>query len=332
MDKNAWFSKNNLSIILDCMGIIVDQLVKEYPGSRALKGISFEVKENRIHGFLGPNGAGKSTTMNIMSGLVRQNSGRVVVNGKDTLQSPEAARGDIGFLPEIPPIYEDMRVEEFLTFVGSINFLKDSELKGKVESILKEHRLEQVKDRYISVLSKGFKQRVALASCLVFEPKILILDEPTVGLDPEAIQEIRNMILKLKQSHTILVSSHQLGEISKICDDITIIKDGNIVISDTFEKVMNSGDENIVSIIVSTKDENFSVGKIISEKDFEVLGFSSKAEDESFIYEYLIRIEEHSSSNSLLKTLLENDLDIVQYSKNEQNLEKTFLNFIRGEQ
>lgn len=326
------------------MGIVVDQLVKEYPGKLALKGVSFEIKDKRIHGFLGPNGAGKSTAMNIICGLARQNNGRVLVNGLDTLDSREECRKRIGFLPEVPPLYEDMTVKDFLVFAARIRGVTKTEAENRADEIIEKHSLSSVATRRISVLSKGFKQRVAISSCLVFDPDILILDEPTVGLDPEAIREIRNLILELKDRHTILVSSHQLGEISKICDDLTIIKDGQIVISDTFENVMSSkvetgsfdgepekvlkAEENLYFLKVvshkmkTTKEFKDEVNNLISIKEMH-----SEETDSRFIFE-VVFLPKFQSQNDFLKHLIENEYEVLGLQKKEIDLEEKFLGFM----
>ncbi len=307
------------------MGILVDQLVKEYPGKEALKGVSFEVRDHRIHGFLGPNGAGKSTTMNIMSGLIRQTHGNVLINSLNTLKEAERCRRLVGFLPEVPPVYLDMTVGDFLEFCGRVNEVSSTELVLKINNILDRHNLGSVKDKYIGVLSKGFKQRVAIASCLVASPEILILDEPTVGLDPAAIKEIRNIILELKNDHTILVSSHQLGEISKICDDLTIIKDGEILVSDSFEAVLGKGQKQgeVFNFTVVPHEnlnlvfEKFSksiIDKSITESEV-MFSLGSKVENEE---------------NEVLSELIKNQIKVLEFKRSSHDLEETFLQLISG--
>lgn len=204
---------------MSSIAIELDQVVKEYPGRLALKGISFQVKKGRIHGFLGPNGAGKSTTMKIITGLLRANSGNVsIIEGER-----------IGFLPENPPLYMNMKVEGYLQYVKNLYSLDKDHGGDSLEVIMKKCGLLEVKERLIRNLSKGYKQRVGIASTLVHNPEIIILDEPTVGLDPKAILEIRDLIKELSRNHTILLSTHQLYEANLLCEDITIINKGEIL-------------------------------------------------------------------------------------------------------
>lgn len=207
--------------------IILENVSKEYPGVQALKGISFRVKKGSVHAFLGPNGAGKSTTMKIITGLIPASSGRVEVSAR------------VGFLPENPPLYTNMKVRDYLEFVGKIQTLSGIH-QFSVDQILEKCSLTHVSQRIIGNLSKGYKQRVGIAQALVFSPDIIILDEPTVGLDPKAIAEIRELILELKKDHTILLSTHQLHEASLICSDVTIINDGRILTSGSLEQVQKS--------------------------------------------------------------------------------------------
>lgn len=198
--------------------IELNKVSKSYPGTVALKEISLKVSKGSIHGLLGPNGAGKTTTMNIIAGLTTPTSGEVIIHGNR-----------VGLLPENPPLYLNMKVGEFLTFVAEINGVTKSILKDQVKDFIKKCGLSEVEGRIIGNLSKGFKQRVGIASTLVFNPEIIILDEPTVGLDPFSIMEIRELIMSLKKDHTILLSTHQLHEANLVCSDITIISKGSIL-------------------------------------------------------------------------------------------------------
>jgi ABC-2 type transport system ATP-binding protein len=202
---------------------------KTYPGIMALKEISIQVKKGSIHGLLGPNGAGKTTAMNIMAGLTTPSSGEVIINGKG-----------LGLLPENPPLYPNMKVGEFLTFVAEINGVNRLVLRDKVKEIISKCGLSTVEARLLGNLSKGFKQRVGIASTLVFAPEIIILDEPTVGLDPFSIMEIRELILTLKKDHTILLSTHQLHEANLVCTDITIISKGTVLQSGSISEIQKA--------------------------------------------------------------------------------------------
>ena len=205
--------------------IELKNIVKTYPGVEALKGISFAVEKGSIHGFLGPNGAGKTTSMSIIAGLSSPTSGQVFINGKELGRE----KSPIGFLPETPPLYEQMKVFDYLKFVAEINNVARSELSCRVLEIGKKCGLTKVMERLIGNLSKGYRQRVGIAQALVFDPEIVILDEPTVGLDPNSIMEIRELITSLKKDHTIMFSTHQLHEANLICSHITIINHGIIL-------------------------------------------------------------------------------------------------------
>ena len=213
--------------------IEIKNLVKHYGDKKALKGISFTVKDNEVLGFLGPNGAGKSTTMNIITGYLSSTSGSVKINGHDILEEPELAKKDIGYLPEQPPLYLDMTVEEYLTFMCELKGIPKKERKEHIKMITSMVGIDAVTGRLIGNLSKGYKQRVGIAQALVGDPPILILDEPTVGLDPNQIIGIRKLIKDLSKNHSIIVSSHILSEIQEIADRVVIINRGKIAAVDT---------------------------------------------------------------------------------------------------
>ena len=213
--------------------IEIKNLVKHYGDKQALKGISFTVKDNEVLGFLGPNGAGKSTTMNIITGYLSSTSGTVKINGHDILEQPDLAKKDIGYLPEQPPLYLDMTVDEYLTFMCELKGVAKKERKEHIEMIAKMVGIEAVTGRLIGNLSKGYKQRVGIAQALVGDPPILILDEPTVGLDPNQIIGIRKLIKDLSKNHSVIVSSHILSEIQEIADRVVIIHHGKIAAIDT---------------------------------------------------------------------------------------------------
>lgn len=213
--------------------IEINNLVKCYGDKKAVKGISFKVNDGEVLGFLGPNGAGKSTTMNIITGYLSSTSGSVKVNGHDILEEPEEAKKCIGYLPELPPLYLDMTVLEYLNFICDLKGVKKAERKEHLARILAMVKIVDVSDRLIGNLSKGYKQRVGIAQALVGDPKILILDEPTVGLDPNQILEIRKMIKILSKDHTVIISSHILSEVQAMCDRVVIINKGQVAAIDT---------------------------------------------------------------------------------------------------
>ena len=220
--------------------IEVNNIVKQYGSHLAVDHLSFRVEKGQIYGFLGPNGAGKSTTMKIITGYLASNEGTVVINGHDILEEPEEAKKCIGYLPEIPPLYPDMTVMEYLDFVAGLKKVQKSEKDEILEDIMVKTYLDSVKDRLIKNLSKGYKQRVGLAQALIGNPEVLILDEPTVGLDPKQIIEIRSLIKELAKEHTVILSSHILSEVSAICDQIMIIAHGRLVACDTPDNLSRS--------------------------------------------------------------------------------------------
>ena len=213
--------------------IEINNLVKRYGDKTAVNDISFTVNNDEVLGFLGPNGAGKTTTMNIITGYISSTSGTVKVNGHDILEEPELAKKEIGYLPENPPLYNDMTVKEYLDFIFDLKAVPQSKRKGQLERIISLVKISDVTDRLIGNLSKGYKQRVGIAQAMVGDPPILILDEPTVGLDPNQIIEIRKLIKSLAKSHSIVISSHILPEIQEIADRVVIINKGKIAAVDT---------------------------------------------------------------------------------------------------
>ncbi|MBQ9979838.1 MAG: ABC transporter ATP-binding protein, partial [Oscillospiraceae bacterium] len=213
--------------------IKVQDLVKRYGNNVALDHISFHIEKGKVYGFLGPNGAGKSTTMNILTGYIGATGGTVVINGHDILLEPDEARRSIGYLPEIPPLYMDMVVEEYLTFCARLKKISKADCAGEVAKVLEAVAITHVKDRLIKNLSKGYKQRVGLAQALLGYPEIIILDEPTVGLDPKQIIEIRQLIRSLAGEHTVIFSSHILSEVQEVCDEVLIINKGRLVAAGT---------------------------------------------------------------------------------------------------
>ena len=217
--------------------IEVKNLVKRYGPVEAVRGVSFTVQPGMIYGFLGPNGAGKSTTMNIITGCLAATEGEVTVNGCDIYEDPVGAKSAIGYLPEQPPLYMDMTPGEYLEFVGEAKGLKGDELYKAVDRAVAKTGLTEYADRIIKNLSKGYKQRVGIAQAIIGDPEIIILDEPTVGLDPRQIIEIRELIKELGRDHTVILSSHILPEISAVCDYVIIIAHGQIVASDTLENL-----------------------------------------------------------------------------------------------
>ena len=209
--------------------IEVKNIVKVYGNHKAVDDLSFSLEKGKVYGFLGPNGAGKSTTMNIMTGYIAATKGTVTINGHDILKDAEEAKKCIGYLPEIPPLYTDMTVKEYLSFVMELKKVPKKERRDQLAKILKMAMLGEYEDRMIRNLSKGYKQRVGIAQALVGFPEVIILDEPTVGLDPQQIIEIRNLIKSLRDDHVVILSSHILSEVNEVCDYVMIISHGKLV-------------------------------------------------------------------------------------------------------
>lgn len=218
--------------------IEVTGLVKKYGEQLAVDQLSFTLESGRIYGLLGANGAGKSTTMNIITGYLGATAGDVVINGKNILDEPEAAKRQIGYLPEIPPLYPETKVTEYLQFAMGLKGLHKERIAPHLQELLEKVQLEDVKDRLIRNLSKGYKQRVGLAEALIGWPPIIILDEPTVGLDPQQIIGIRQLIAQLGEKHTVILSSHILAEVQEICDHILVIQQGKLIASESTEDLL----------------------------------------------------------------------------------------------
>ena len=236
--------------------IEINHLVKKYGSHVAVDDMSLTVEPGKIYGFLGPNGAGKSTTMNIITGYLAATSGEVKINGFDVLKQPEEAKKCVGYLPELPPLYMDMTVKEYLDFVAELKKIEKSLRTGYVKEAMKITKTEEVSGRLIRNLSKGYRQRVGFAQAVLGYPEILILDEPTVGLDPKQIIEIRDLIKELGKKHTIILSSHILSEISAVCDHVFIISHGKLVASDSTENLLErmTGAQEIELLVKAEED------------------------------------------------------------------------------
>ena len=236
--------------------IEINHLVKKYGSHVAVDDLSLTVEPGKIYGFLGPNGAGKSTTMNIITGYLAATSGEVKINGFDVLKQPEEAKKCVGYLPELPPLYMDMTVKEYLDFVAELKKIEKSLRTGYVKEAMKITKTEEVSGRLIRNLSKGYHQRVGFAQAVLGYPEILILDEPTVGLDPKQIIEIRDLIKELGKKHTIILSSHILSEISAVCDHVFIISHGKLVASDSTENLLErmTGAQEIELLVKAEED------------------------------------------------------------------------------
>ena len=246
--------------------IEVKNLVKKYGNHTAVDHLNFTIEEGHVYGFLGPNGAGKSTTMNIMTGYLGATEGEVLINGHDILKEPEEAKKQIGYLPELPPLYMEMTVREYLEFVAELKGIAKNKREESINEVEKMVKIWEVENRLIKNLSKGYRQRVGLAQAVLGFPKIIILDEPSVGLDPKQIIEIRELIRQLAKKHTVILSSHILAEVREVCDYILIISKGKLVASDTPENLeRNLGDSDLIEI--ETKASPDEVRRILETVD-----------------------------------------------------------------
>ena len=237
--------------------IEVNNLVKRYGDHIAVDHLSFKIEKGKIYGFLGPNGAGKSTTMNMITGYIASTEGTVTIDGHDILDEPEQAKKCIGYLPEMPPLYFDMTVLEYMNFVADLKKIPKDKKKSMVAEVMEMVKITYMKNRLIKNLSKGYRQRVGLAQAILGYPEVIILDEPTVGLDPKQIIEIRDLIKSLKEKHTVILSSHILSEVSAVCDYVLIISHGKLVASDTPENLgkLAEGSNTLNLIVKGEKDK-----------------------------------------------------------------------------
>ena len=308
--------------------IEVKNLVKKYGDHTAVDHLSFTVEKGQIYGFLGPNGAGKSTTMNIMTGYLGATDGEVLINGHDILKEPEAAKKSIGYLPELPPLYMDMTVMEYLKFSTELKKIKKEDREAEIEKALKLVKLADVQDRLIKNLSKGYNQRVGLAQAILGFPEIIILDEPTVGLDPKQIIEIRELIRELAKEHTVILSSHILAEIREVCDYIMIISKGKLVASDTpehLEELMNGSD----TIHIETRAEEETVREILSGlKDIEDVTYTQENE----ILKAEVKTKERKDiREAIFSAFAEAQCPLLTLQKTTVSLEEVFLELTGGQ-
>jgi len=309
--------------------IEVRNLSKSYGAKKALDNISFTAADGEILGFLGPNGAGKSTTMNIITGYLSASEGNALIDGVDVLADPISAKKDLGYLPEQPPLYLDMTVNEYLGFVYSLKKCRFPK-RSHLEEICVLTGIEEVRKRVIRNLSKGYRQRVGLAQALVGNPKALILDEPTVGLDPKQIIEIRSLIKRLGENHTMILSSHILPEVQAVCDKIVVINNGMIVADDTADNLSKtlSGDNRLIMRIEGTQSEV----KALLEQIPEIEEVRVLREAEKSVYEYEITPKTGKDvRREVFKRLAARKFPILLMRERDLSLEEIFLKLTTGE-
>ncbi len=303
--------------------IEIKNLTKFYGNNAAVKNISFTVKDNEILGFLGPNGAGKSTTMNILTGFLPSTSGKVLIGDIDIAEKPSAAKKKIGYLPEIPPVYPDMRVKEYLKFCAGIKGVKRSERKAQVEDAMEKLHIKDMENRLIRNLSKGYKQRVGFAQALLGNPEYLILDEPTVGLDPSQVVEVRNLIMSLKKDHTIILSSHILQEIQAVCERVVIISHGEIRAIDSIANLeKNMGKSATLSVKAEGDKEKITA---CITRISGIATVTDVIEEAPNVHTYKVSIENEEMKKEILAELVKNDYAISEVTSEKPNLEDVFI-------
>lgn len=304
--------------------IEVKNLTKKYGEHIAVDHLSFHIDRGMIYGFLGPNGAGKSTTMNMMTGYIAATEGTVTINGYDMLKEPEKAKKSVGYLPEIPPVYTDMTVWEYLKFAAELKKVPRAERIEQIESIMEQTGIEEVSGRLIKNLSKGYKQRVGLAQAMIGYPEVIILDEPTVGLDPKQIIEMRELMRELAKKHTVILSSHILSEVSAVCDHIMIISKGKLVASDTREGLMTMLRGGI-EMSLCVKGEQERLEKVLQDYP-QITGYSFGTSKEKDCIAVDLKIQRNEDiREALFYQLNDAKLPIMELILKERTLEDVFL-------
>ena len=304
--------------------IQVKKLVKKYGGHVAVDDLTFTVEQGKIYGFLGPNGAGKTTTMNVMTGYIAANGGTVIIDGHDILKEPLKAKACIGYLPEVPPLYPDMTVREFLLFAAELKKLPKTERKKQVQELMERLELDEMKNRLIRNLSKGYRQRVGLAQALVGNPKVFLLNEPTVGIDPKQIIEMRDLIKGLAGEHTVILSSHILSEISAVCDHIMIISRGKLAASgspDELQKMMQGTAQLVVTVIGEQEQARGVLERMEKVSDF---AFEDGGEEGSILIRLSVK-EDADIRKELSVALSGAGMPVLSMNRSEKSLEDIFL-------
>lgn len=304
--------------------IEVKNLVKKYGDHTAVDHLSFQIEKGKIYGFLGPNGAGKSTTMNIITGYIASTEGTVSIDGYDILEEPEKAKKRIGYLPEMPPLYFDMTVLEYMKFAADLKKIPKDKKKSMIEEVMEMVKITDMKDRLIKNLSKGYRQRVGLAQAILGYPEVIILDEPTVGLDPKQIIEIRDLIKSLKKKHTVILSSHILSEVSAVCDYVLIISHGKLVASDTPDNLgkLAAGSNNLK---ITVKGEKNKIRQILQEiPGVKEIKIEKKGNTEG--WNAVISTEENTDiREEVFFKMAENHYPILEMQSKKVSLEEIFL-------
>jgi len=307
--------------------IELKNVTKKYGDFVAVDDISFKMEDGEIIGLLGPNGAGKSTTMNMITGFIEPTKGEIIVDGFDILKKPKKAKKQIGYMPENVPLYMELTVKEFVKYMAELKYVDRKERKEEIERVIKQTGLEDVQNKLIRNLSRGYKQRVSLAGSLVGHPKTLILDEPTVGLDPKQITEIRNLITELGKEHTIILSSHILSEVSQICKKVIIINKGKIVAIDTPENLENKVNDD-KSLIVTVEDVENKIVEVVNKlENVKEIKLVKDIEDGTKQY-IIIWNGEDDLRKKIFEHLAKENITIFEMKKPEATLEDAFMSVI----
>ncbi|MCD7863064.1 MAG: ABC transporter ATP-binding protein [Lachnospiraceae bacterium] len=305
--------------------ITAEHLTKMYGNFTAVSDLSFEIDEGHVYGFLGPNGAGKTTTMNIMTGCLSATDGTVKIDGHDIFEEADRAKKLIGYLPEQPPLYLNETPAEYLKFVGEAKELKGAALRQQIEEVMEQTKITDMQNRRISALSKGYKQRVGIAQALLGNPKVIILDEPTVGLDPIQIIEIRDLIKELGQHHTVILSSHILSEVQAICDEIMIISHGKLVAFGEPEKLTSQLLSPNEITITADADETEVKEILKGAQHITEVTFSEKAADYTTAHIKTNADNIYDTSRAVFSAFAKNDVVLLEMALKQANLEDVFL-------
>ena len=309
--------------------IEVKNLVKKYGNHTAVDHLNFTIEEGHVYGFLGPNGAGKSTTMNIMTGYLGATEGEVLINGHDILKEPEEAKKQIGYLPELPPLYMEMTVREYLEFVAELKGIAKNKREESINEVEKMVKIWEVENRLIRNLSKGYRQRVGLAQAVLGFPEIIILDEPSVGLDPKQIIEIRELIRQLAKKHTVILSSHILAEVREVCDYILIISKGKLVASDTPENLeRNLGDSDLIEI--ETKASPDEVRRILETVD-GIRSISTKRLENGITWAQIKEKKNTDVREKVFQAFAQNHQSLLKLNPLQVSLEDVFMELTQSD-
>ena len=310
--------------------IEVSNLVKKYGDHTAVDHLSFQIEKGKIYGFLGPNGAGKSTTMNMITGYIASTEGKVMIDGHDILEEPEAAKKCIGYLPEMPPLYFDMTVLEYMKFAADLKKIPRNQKDKQIKEVMDMVKITDMKDRLIKNLSKGYRQRVGLAQAILGYPEVIILDEPTVGLDPKQIIEIRDLIKSLKKKHTVILSSHILSEVRAVCDYVLIISHGKLVASDTPDNLerLAAGSN---SLLMKVKGEKDTIRKELEAIE-GVTGVEMSYDSDEELWKTKVSIEENVDiREKVFYAMAKANCPIYEMQVKRVSLEDVFLELTEGE-